>query len=1097
MNRKTSPDNSLFSSKRKRSIFVLAFLTIFSAASAQIGEKDSWTAISDFSPKSPEAQAFQKYGDYNVNLAKGLVNISVPLHTLDAGDYTLPISLNYNPTGIKVNQEATWVGLGWSLQAGAQITLDVRDTPDEAVDAVMPSFEVIQNYLAQAEPWDFCDEYMSFLRNNSWIKDVYHFSSPTAQGKFIIGNSQGDGILVYPPDAFKVESSGGTHDRKFKITDAQGNIYFFDNTRETSKSVGVEHDTNYYTTAWYVDQIKTPSNNTIDFAYTNDGWHANTSINDQVSISRSYSDCPQGSSQSETMTTTARTSINATKTYKLSAITYKDFRILFVPQAGRLDLASPDKLDQARFPEIYAVPSYLKFVRIQSLVNETYVDNKGYELQYSYFDPGGTQLEYIRKRLKLDAVADMIDENMATRFTYSDTPLPTKNARSMDAWGYCNGVSNLTLIPPQHIWFNNGKITLGTANRDVNAEALKAGILTEIQYPTKGKTKFNYEPNSYFGIDELNRSREVNLNSHIVQGNGMPDSDQEGSCGPDCLVENVIPYNLNGTASARLVFDIVYSGAGILTQNKYQYARVRVYKDGESTPIYDSSKIKYSLTFDESVNLSGSGQIVLEAYGQYMSVNGFQCKYINIDDVPKNVTGPGLRIASIENYSDNTTLASKKQFAYTIPEQGAKSSGQLVFDAVRKFDPETFHSYQTTRCDGLLGVFWITGNTTVYNGQSPYFLMNEVYYTDVKEENIDFANVLKNGYTAYKYDFFPSANSQEGSVNVEFDWLRGNLLGKKVYNSNNKIVQEEANSYFDDQSKTVTISGIKIFSRENFITCPNINAPPPNIVPYQNMGYKHIIPWRYLKSKTLTETFYDKSNQVSGTLVTNTEYNYNNTIHMQLSSQIATTSKGQTVENRYFYPGDADVAAEPLSGNLLTANRLVPIKTQTFLNSNKTAESKKIFKDWGNGLMQPEIVQSSKGTAALENRVRIIALDNTNGNLWQQKIENGMDITYLWGYHGMYPIAKIENAAYADVKSALGITDEAIKSLTEVPQTLRTLLPNSFITSYTYKPGVGIISSTDPKGVTTKFEYDAFNRLKLTKDQNSKIISENIYNYRH
>lgn len=218
---------------------------------------------------------------------------------------------------------------------------------------------------------------------------------------------------------------------------------------------------------------------------------------------------------------------------------------------------------------------------------------------------------------------------------------------------------------------------------------------------------------------------------------------------------------------------------------------------------------------------------------------------------------------------------------------------------------------------------------------------------------------------------------------------------------------------------------------------------------------------------------------------------------MQLSSQIATTSKGQTVENRYFYPGDADVAAEPLSGNLLTANRLVPIKTQTFLNSNKTAESKKIFKDWGNGLMQPEIVQSSKGTAALENRVRIIALDNTNGNLWQQKIENGMDITYLWGYHGMYPIAKIENAAYADVKSALGITDEAIKSLTEVPQTLRTLLPNSFITSYTYKPGVGIISSTDPKGVTTKFEYDAFNRLKLTKDQNSKIISENIYNYRH
>jgi YD repeat-containing protein len=112
-------------------------------------------------------------------------------------------------------------------------------------------------------------------------------------------------------------------------------------------------------------------------------------------------------------------------------------------------------------------------------------------------------------------------------------------------------------------------------------------------------------------------------------------------------------------------------------------------------------------------------------------------------------------------------------------------------------------------------------------------------------------------------------------------------------------------------------------------------------------------------------------------------------------------------------------------------------------------------------------------------------------------MENGMDITYLWGYIGTYPIAKIENASYADVKSVLGINDEAIRLLTEVPQNLRTLLPNAFITTYTYKPGVGIISTTDPKGIISKFEYDVLGRLKLTKDQNNKIISENQYNYKH
>lgn len=1082
---------------KKRTILFLALSNMWvHLLSAQVGDKDSWATISDFTPKSPETQAFQKYGDYNVNLAKGLVNISVPIHTLETSDYKLPISLSYNPTGIKVNQEATWVGLGWSLQAGAQITLDVRDTPDQNTYP-MPPIEEIESHLAQAEPWDFCDGYMSFLRNNSWIKDVYHFSSPTAQGKFIIADFQGNDIQVYPPDSFKVESSGGKDNRKFKITDAQGNIYFFNDTREISCSVGIEHNTNYYTTAWYVDQIKTPSNNTIDFAYTNDGWHSNTSINDQVSISRSFSDCPQGSDQSETMTTSPRNSINATKTYKLSAISHKNFRILFIPQSGRLDLASPNLVDQIRFPDIYAVPSYLKFIKIQSFDNGTYVDNKRYELKYSYFDPGGIQLDYIRKRLKLEAVVDMTDENIATKFTYSDAVLPTKNAKSMDAWGYCNGADNLTLIPPQHIWFNNGKITLGSANRNVNTNALMAGMLTEIKYPTKGKTKFNYESNSYFGIDELSRNREVNINSHIVQGSGLPDSDQESSCGPTCLVENVIPYNLNGTASARLIFDIVYSGANYLTINKYQYARVTVFKDGSSTPFFDSSKIKDNRSFDKSVELSGSGQIILEAYGQYMSVNNFQCKYINIDDTQKNVLGPGLRIESVENYDDNSKLVTKKQYSYTIPEQGDKSSGRLVFDAVRKYDPETFHSYQTTRCEGFIGVFWITSNTTVYNGQSPYYLMNEVYYTDVKEETIDFTNVLKNGYTAYNYDFAPSVNSQDGSVNVEFDWLRGNLLNKKVFNSNNKILQEEINNYYDDTSKTVTVEGIKIFTRENFITCPNINAPPPNLVDYQNIGYRHLIPWRYLKSKMVTETFYDKSNAVSGTLITNTVYNYNNPVHMQLTSQTITSSKGETLENRFFYPGDTDTAGEPLMNILLANNRLTPVKTQSFVDTNKTSESKKIFKDWGNGLIQPEIIQTSKGSATLQNRIKVVEIDNTNGNLLQQKMENGMDITYLWGYIGTYPIAKIENASYADVKSVLGINDEAIRLLTEVPQNLRTLLPNAFITTYTYKPGVGIISTTDPKGITSKFEYDVLGRLKLTKDQNNKIISENQYNYKH
>lgn len=219
---------------------------------------------------------------------------------------------------------------------------------------------------------------------------------------------------------------------------------------------------------------------------------------------------------------------------------------------------------------------------------------------------------------------------------------------------------------------------------------------------------------------------------------------------------------------------------------------------------------------------------------------------------------------------------------------------------------------------------------------------------------------------------------------------------------------------------------------------------------------------------------------------------------MQLSSQKTTSSKGETLESRYFYPGDSELDAEPLMSNLVAANRLIPIKTQNFVKSNKISESKKIFKDWGNQLIQPEIIQSSKGNAPLENRIRIVELDNTNGNMLQQKQENGIDITYIWGYNGIYPIAKIENMSYQQVKTALGMNDEAIRSLTEVPSGFRALLPsNSFATTYTYKLGIGVSSINDPKGITTKFEYDRLGRLVLTRDQDNKIISENKYNYRY
>ena len=68
----------------------------------------------DFSPPtapSPTAHELGKYGAMPVDYYRGTPQISIPLYTLEAGTMSLPISLSYHASGIRVNDMASWVGL--------------------------------------------------------------------------------------------------------------------------------------------------------------------------------------------------------------------------------------------------------------------------------------------------------------------------------------------------------------------------------------------------------------------------------------------------------------------------------------------------------------------------------------------------------------------------------------------------------------------------------------------------------------------------------------------------------------------------------------------------------------------------------------------------------------------------------------------------------------------------------------------------------------------------------------------------------------------------------------------------------------------------
>lgn len=77
-------------------------------------------------PQQPEATQFMPIGSDNmVDLFTGDFSYNIPL--LDVGGY--PINISYQ-AGIGMDQEASWVGLGWSLNPGA-LNRNMRGLPDD------------------------------------------------------------------------------------------------------------------------------------------------------------------------------------------------------------------------------------------------------------------------------------------------------------------------------------------------------------------------------------------------------------------------------------------------------------------------------------------------------------------------------------------------------------------------------------------------------------------------------------------------------------------------------------------------------------------------------------------------------------------------------------------------------------------------------------------------------------------------------------------------------------------------------------------------------------------------------------------------------
>ncbi len=90
-------------------------------------------------PGQPEMSSFKSVGTDNmVNLFTGDFSYSIPL--LDVGGY--PVNLFYN-AGITMDQDASWVGLGWNINPGT-VSRNMRGLPDDFDGSVADGDKIVK-----------------------------------------------------------------------------------------------------------------------------------------------------------------------------------------------------------------------------------------------------------------------------------------------------------------------------------------------------------------------------------------------------------------------------------------------------------------------------------------------------------------------------------------------------------------------------------------------------------------------------------------------------------------------------------------------------------------------------------------------------------------------------------------------------------------------------------------------------------------------------------------------------------------------------------------------------------------------------------------
>ena len=510
-----------------------------------------------------------------------------------------------------------------------------------------------------------------------------------------------------------------------------------------------------------------------------------------------------------------------------------------------------------------------------------------------------------------------------------------------------------------------------------------------------------------------------------------------------------------------------------------------------------------------------------------------------IDENSEQVVG-GLRIVRISDYDPVSQKTKVRKFNYVFNTDDVENSGTsgYIQDApvyIYCNKPGFFYNKNSSSWSSNQGCIYLTSyvnspilqtngglvgyrKVTVLYGENGEDGRSCTYFTSPKQYPDD--NIINSQLWP-----FPSITS--------FDWRRG-LVEKEIdcKNENGSFIpiKSSINNYLFNSSLTdqnfKQFPSVKIYSYVGGVLYNNDGTATPSNTGGYNI-YNTQAESFYLNTSTTTET------NANGTIISQTSYEQSpknlevSSSTLKNSDNKQTTTYSTRASDVYNSAITCTDAASLGIKNLITNNMIsAPVENysvKTMADGTKyvtggtltTYYQDKPLPDkiYTIELTTPVLLSTftpcsinSGGVFVKDTRYKLkVLFDNYDSkqNLTEQHKDGGVHSAYIWGYYSQYPVAKISGCDYATISSIINNqslldnpTDD--NTLRNYLNTLRTdsRLSNAQVTTYTYKPLVGMTSQTDPKGMTTYYEYDDFQRLKIIKDQNGNIIKQYDYHYK-